>query len=904
MNKKHFLFFTLPMSIICALFLSTTHLNAQISEGGLPPSFNDRNTLKSALAPVEIPVDFSVEDLKSVDAWQVSQGAPLRVAKLIDTDLSIDKDGNWTTLTNNEKIWQLRIQAEGAIAIMLYYKDFYIPEGGKLFIYNTDKTQVLGAYTSVTNPPTEKFATEFVAGDDIVLEYVPATNNDEQPRIKIESIGYGYNHLYISQNTSLLKSTTSCMVNINCEEGDAWQNEKKGVCKIIEKIGNYSYLCSGSLINNTKEDLTPYILSAFHCTQSSFGESTSKDEYNQWMFYFGYERTQCSNTSTAYKPNTMSGCTKVASTPLNGGSDGLLLKLNQSIPASYNVYYNGWDRSDTQAQSGVGIHHPEGDYQKISTFKSPAITTTWLDMFNEGYKNAHWEVIFNETANGHGVTAGGSSGSPLFNQKKLIVGTLTGGDSDCDKKPNGSNIYGKLFYHWDKLADSDTTRMDIWLDPIKKGVTQLPGRYATERKAAPANLALSYSNNAVTLKWVAPETTDVITKYAIYRNNTLIDYATKTTYTDKSIEQGSQTYSVSAIYEDEEESSTVSATILITIYKAPTNVTAKETSSNNVLVSWKAPVYQQTIYWGNNSYYISMGFAGTPFYFGQSWDAAELKPFHKKLLTAVKFLPKAGNYSILIFQGEMENKYEQQISNPVYGEINTITLKTPYVINANKNLNIAIYASNYKETEYPAICDPGPAINGKGNLISKDGKSWSYLYNPEGSSSVFDYNFIVNGVVTSEEGELSTRSSQVAAFPEITGYNIYRNNIKLNTTPVQETLYTDKNVKGGNYTYAVSAVYNNEESTLASAENEVTVSINAINNDDVTINPIVFNEQIRINNAQMVELLEIISADGKVVKRIKSPEEVIYTDSFVPGTYFFKFHTNNDVKVIQGIKRK
>ena len=117
-------------------------------------------------------------------------------------------------------------------------------------------------------------------------------------------------------------------------------------------------------------------------------------------------------------------------------------------------------------------------------------------------------------------------------------------------------------------------------------------------------------------------------------------------------------------------------------------------------------------------------------------------------------------------------------------------------------------------------------------------------------------------------------------------------------------MYTDKNVKGGNYTYAVSAVYNNEESTLASAENEVTVSINAINNDDVTINPIVFNEQIRINNAQKVELLEIISADGKVVKRIKSPEEVIYTDSFVPGTYFFKFHTNNDVKVIQGIKRK
>lgn len=30
-------------------------------------------------------------------------------------------------------------------------------------------------------------------------------------------------------------------------------------------IGNYIYICSGALVNNTAEDLKPYILSAFHC---------------------------------------------------------------------------------------------------------------------------------------------------------------------------------------------------------------------------------------------------------------------------------------------------------------------------------------------------------------------------------------------------------------------------------------------------------------------------------------------------------------------------------------------------------------------------------------------------------------------------------------------------------------
>ena len=142
MNTKRFFFFTVPMSILCTLFVGITNIYAQISEGGLPPSFNYQNTLKSALSAVEIPVNFSVEDLKVVDEWQVSQGAPLRVAKLIDTNLNIIKDGNRITLPDNQTIWQLRIQAEGATAVMLYYSDFYIPQGGKLFIYNTDKTQI------------------------------------------------------------------------------------------------------------------------------------------------------------------------------------------------------------------------------------------------------------------------------------------------------------------------------------------------------------------------------------------------------------------------------------------------------------------------------------------------------------------------------------------------------------------------------------------------------------------------------------------------------------------------------------------------------------------------------------------------------------------------------------------
>ena len=86
MNKKALL----PL---IGLFLLVTGIvlpgsaHAQISEGGTPTSFKYQNTLKSDLPTVQIPINFSVEDLKTVDRWQVSQGAPLKVGVLLPTML-------------------------------------------------------------------------------------------------------------------------------------------------------------------------------------------------------------------------------------------------------------------------------------------------------------------------------------------------------------------------------------------------------------------------------------------------------------------------------------------------------------------------------------------------------------------------------------------------------------------------------------------------------------------------------------------------------------------------------------------------------------------------------------------------------------------------------------------------
>lgn len=63
---------------------------------------------------------------------------------------------------------------------------------------------------------------------------------------------------------------------------------------------------------------------------------------------------------------------------------------------------------------------------------------------------------------------------PLFNENKQIVGTLSGGNSTC-RLTNGNNLYGKFSYHWNQYSKADTGRMDIWLDPLNTGTTELPG---------------------------------------------------------------------------------------------------------------------------------------------------------------------------------------------------------------------------------------------------------------------------------------------------------------------------------------------------------------------------------------------------------------------------------------------
>jgi PKD repeat protein len=451
------------LGLIC-LTLVNLHAIAQPSAGGTPPSFTLKGIPDSYNSLVLAKPDLAA--IQAEDLLRDKNGMFYRAGVSIPVQITPENAGSWYELPSGDRIWRLQITVPDARALGVYYDHFWLPPGGRLFVYSQDRKQVLGAYTEQNNGENGIFVNELVKGETLTLEYLEPSRTRGRAQISINEIAYVYRGGGFISNTKDFGDSESCEVNINCPEGTNWQDEKKGVARIFLKAGTSYGWCSGTLINNTSQDCTPYFLTADHC-----GNESSTADLNVWVFYFNYEAPACTNPSTQPTANTLTGCTLKASGGNGGdsGSDFFLVQLTTA--PTFSPYFNGWDRTNTAAAGGVGIHHPAGDIKKISTFTGTAVSTSWGSA-----PNSHWQVTWTATTTNHGVTEGGSSGSPLFNNAGLVIGDLTGGGSYCTS-PNSPDMYGKLYYSWDQNGTTNDKQLKPWLDPGNTGATTLAGYY-------------------------------------------------------------------------------------------------------------------------------------------------------------------------------------------------------------------------------------------------------------------------------------------------------------------------------------------------------------------------------------------------------------------------------------------
>ncbi|MDR0364730.1 MAG: serine protease, partial [Bacteroidales bacterium] len=468
--KQYFLITIICFVLICNVFgqLSTKEkpisLNVGISD--LKISEKAQKTLPS----------LDMGAIEQEDKEDEVNGIPPRFGFRHEVDYNLDNSGEWTILANGDKIWRLSISCPNALSINLLYDKFWIPDSTKFFIYSNDFKHSIGAFTSVNNKGDKDniqgFATGLVFGDQITLEYYVPKEVDEISVISIAYVVHGYRYILSPNNTKSYESSAICNINVNCGDGWNWQSEKNAIALILVDGNRY---CTGSLINTTANDNRPLFLTADHCLGGWANDyikydALSRPNLPHYSFYWHYESPFCENVGEPERIST-SGATVIAN---NSDTDFALLQLTENPINNQDTrpYYLGWDRSENAGTSGVCIHHPAGDVKKISSYNNNQNYSSRINWTDGSYSlpNTHWKTTFY-----NGFLEGGSSGSPLLNSNRKVIGQLHGGvNAACNK--NYSKYYGKFNVSWTGNGSTENHRkLHPWLDPLNTGATTVNG---------------------------------------------------------------------------------------------------------------------------------------------------------------------------------------------------------------------------------------------------------------------------------------------------------------------------------------------------------------------------------------------------------------------------------------------
>lgn len=466
--------------IIAAFILINCPSYGQVSQGGIPYSFEiqsrnlgtETDSISSMIESIIMPIVSN----KTTDSIIQKNIANNSFTFAVSFDVNIDvKACSTIDSLDFGLLYRLSIYSPNAKSINLIFSKYIIPSGAKLYIYSVDRHDVIGAFTSNNNKESAVLPTIPVCGDEIIVEYFEPYISSFDGELVIGTVNHDFlgESSPCSQPADLFGESGDCNVDINCNEGANWQIEKNAVVKIII---NGQAVCSGTLINNTSYDGTPYILTAFHCLDNNQDGtlSTQDKDISNYCFIFQYESPTCNGVDGSMSYSVSGGYFRAA----NFDSDFALIEMSRLPISYYDPYYAGWDRNTTQNAGAVCIHHPAGDVKKISTFDNVPLTS--IDCFSDRPNANFWFIDeWTQTLNGYGITEHGSSGSALFNAEHRIIGQLRGGCSgyqnvNCSDPENDVSTYGKISASWyyDGIAENQLIN---WLDPFNNNPTVLDG---------------------------------------------------------------------------------------------------------------------------------------------------------------------------------------------------------------------------------------------------------------------------------------------------------------------------------------------------------------------------------------------------------------------------------------------
>jgi hypothetical protein len=344
--------------------------------------------------------------------------------------------GQWSELPDGRAVYQAALRSPGAKGLRLEILGLAAGTG-RLWLYSGDETNPttpVGPYEG-----GDDFWTALVEGESLVMEFEVAAGAPRMLPFHVGRLSHifagvapakgGVGETKLGPIGAAREAALRCNLDVTCYP--EWDERARSVGRYLFETNGGGALCSGSLINTRNNSGIPYFLTADHCV------SNEAEARSVQVFWF-YQSSVCNGAPRNLRevPTTV-GATYLTSGSLELG-DYALLRLNGSLPNG--VTFSGWSEVDPEIGAEVtGIHHPTGDYKRIS-FGNKAEPIPTRGRPEPMYHSIIWR---------EGVTEGGSSGSPIFNRDGLIVGMLSGGpkppagQTECDLRP-AFDWYGRF----------------------------------------------------------------------------------------------------------------------------------------------------------------------------------------------------------------------------------------------------------------------------------------------------------------------------------------------------------------------------------------------------------------------------------------------------------------------------
>jgi Secretion system C-terminal sorting domain len=427
---------------LAAILLVHIELIAQVStrrieKGDFPKFLNSTNVSQTPIISIE---SFDMEVIKKEDAQEEKLGYPPRFGRSRQVDIGL-KSGIWRN-SQLGKHWQIGISSKRAKGFMLVFDEFILPEGAELFIYNAQKTMLMGAITHKSNDKSLRFSSDLIEGDSIILELVESPKAFNKSKLHLESVLYAYSIPNAEANDAPLDGLLDCQRDVNCPEGNNWVNQSNAVALVFDAFeGRW---CSGSLLNNACNNLRPTFLTAFHC--ADFNKTLSNgvrvldanevQRTSDWVFRFGYKAQTCGGGDNP-QWTTIRNCTISAQSE---NTDGLLLQLNANPHTQSGITYAGWATNIANINQVTILEHPLGHPMKIAVTannQAPIFENRQLSDGGNGF------TIINSIRPlwNTGITQGGASGSPYFDQNQRVIAQHSGGFGTCaNRRATGGTI--------------------------------------------------------------------------------------------------------------------------------------------------------------------------------------------------------------------------------------------------------------------------------------------------------------------------------------------------------------------------------------------------------------------------------------------------------------------------------